>query len=212
MAAAARRADLVWLCVPNNPTGLRDADDAIERVIAATAGIAVIDGAYAEFTGERWAPWLERHPNLVVLGTLSKAFAVAGARVGYSLSSPELAAELHRRRPPGSLSSLSAAIGERALADPAWAQANVAAVSAERERLAAELETRGFRTVPSVTNFILAEYGRGALDLAERLMWEDGLVVRTYATSPTLNLYLRFTVRSPAENDRLLAALDRRLP
>ena len=98
---AAAGADVVWLCVPNNPTGRRDTDDEIEAVLEASAGVVVIDAAYAEFTGDRWAPWVERWPNLVVLGTLSKAFSLGGIRVGYAITAPPLAAELHRCRPPG---------------------------------------------------------------------------------------------------------------
>lgn len=212
MKSAARTANLVWLCVPNNPTGHRDPDNEIRAIIESTGAVVVLDGAYAEFTGDRWSTWLDEYPNLVVLGTMSKAFALAGARVGYSLSSPALAAELHKRRPPGSISTLSAALAERALAEPDWATANVEAVTAQRDSLAARLAGLGFEMSPTVTNFVLARVGPGARDLAENLMWEDGIVVRSFPETHTLNLYLRFTVRSPAENDRLITTLSRRLP
>jgi histidinol-phosphate aminotransferase len=210
-ASAAPNADLVWLCVPNNPTGNRDSDEAVRTILDAARGVVVLDAAYAEFAGDRWAPWLDEYPNLIVLGTMSKAFALAGARVGYSLSSPELAAELHRRRPPGSISSLSAALAERALGDPQWALANVGRVRSERDRLAERLSDLGFDVFPTITNFVLARFGPDARDLAEALMWEDGLVVRAFPPSSTLELYLRFTARSPAENERLFSTLSRRL-
>ena len=211
MALAAPRADLVWLCVPNNPTGNRDTDEDIRGVIEATDGVVVLDAAYAEFSGDTWTPWLDQYPNLIILGTMSKAFALAGARVGYSLSSPELAAELHRRRPPGSISSLSAALAERALGDPQWAAENVGRVVAERQRLADRLGGLGFEMFPTITNFVLAKVGPEARGIAEKLMWEDGIVIRSFPTGSTLEFYLRFTVRSPAENDRLISTLDRRL-
>jgi histidinol-phosphate aminotransferase len=211
MIPAAAEADLVWLCVPNNPTGHRDPDANLRAIIEATPGVVVLDAAYAEFSADRWAPWLEEYPNLIVLGTMSKAFALAGARVGYSLSSPELAAQLHRRRPPGSISSLSAALAQRALGEPAWAAANVARVVAERQKLADRLGDLGFEMSPTITNFVLAGVGNDARSLAETLMWEDGIVVRAFPVGSTLEFYLRFTVRSPGENDRLISTLDRRL-
>ena len=79
--------------------------------------MVVIDAAYAEFTGDRWA-WVERWPNLVVLGTLSKAFSLGGIRVGYAITAPPLAAELHRCRPPGKRVIVIAAIASRRCAGP----------------------------------------------------------------------------------------------
>lgn len=210
-AEAARRADLTWLCVPNNPTGNRDSDGDLRTILESAGGMVVLDAAYAEFSGDRWAPWLDEYPNLIVLGTMSKAFALAGARVGYSLSSPELAAGLHRQRPPGSISSLSAALAERALAEPKWATDNVERIRVERGRLAAELGELGFETFPTVTNFVLTRVGPHARGLADTLMWEDGIVVRAFPEDSTLEFYLRFTVRSPAETDRLISTLSRRL-
>lgn len=211
LTEAAKEADLVWLCEPNNPTGQRDPDEDVRSLIEAASGIVVLDGAYSEFTGDRWSPWIAEYSNLVVLGTLSKAFALAGARVGYSLSTPELAADLHRRRPPGSISTISAALAERALADPDWARRNVDSVARERDRLALSLAELGFETSETVTNFVLARVGSKAHQLSETLMWEDGLVVRSFPTGHSLDLYLRFTVRSPQENERLISTISRRL-
>lgn len=211
MVGAAAGADLVWLCVPNNPTGNRDSDGAIRTIIESTEATVVLDAAYAEFTGDNWASWLSDYPNLIVLGTMSKAFALAGTRVGYSLSSPERAAALHRRRPPGSVSTLSAAIALRALGEPEWAKENVAQVTAERARLGRQLSRLSLETLPTTTNFVLARVGSEAHELAQTLMWEDGIVVRSFPSSKTLNLYLRFTVRSPDENARLISALSRRM-
>ncbi len=135
LADAAATADLTWLCVPHNPTGRREPDQAIAAVIEAASGTVVVDAAYAQFAGDRWAPLVERHRNLVVLHTLSKAFGLAGIRVGYSLSSPELAARLHAVRPPGSISTGSAALAIRALAEPGLAVSNVASIVAERDRM-----------------------------------------------------------------------------
>ena len=208
LVRAAAGADLVWLCVPNNPTGRRDADADLDAVIEAAAGVVVVDAAYAEFAGDRWADRLDRHPNLIVLHTLSKAFGLAGIRVGYSLSSVDLAVRLHRVRPPGSISTLSDALGIAALERPERAAATVEAITSERERLAGLLGNLGLDPLASTANFLLSEIGPGAHDLEQSLL-EEGLVVRRFA--PPLDHYLRFTVRTPDQDDRLVAALQRRL-
>ncbi len=212
-AAVAERAaasDLLYLCQPHNPTGQRAPDDEIEQVVAAAGGIVVLDAAYAEFTGDRWAPWLERHPNLVVLHTLSKAFGLASIRVGYSLASAELTRRLEALRPPGSISAVSAALAIRALGEPEVAKSNVAMIVEERSRLAQRFTALGFRVIPSDTNFLLCEVGPHAPDL-ERALMNEGLVVRSYAAG-ALTEYLRFTVRTAAQHDRLIDAIERNLP
>jgi histidinol-phosphate/aromatic aminotransferase/cobyric acid decarboxylase-like protein len=96
--------------------------------------------------------------------------------------------------------------------EPEWAAANVARVAAERQALADRLGDLGFEMSPTTTHFVLAGIGNDARSLAETLMWEDGIVVRSFPVGSTLEFYLRFTVRSPEENDRLISTLDRRLP
>ncbi len=210
LARAAAANDLVYLCQPHNPTGQRAPDEEVEEVVAAGGGVVALDAAYAEYTGDRWAPWLERHPHLVVLHTMSKAFGLASIRVGYSIASPELTARLESLRPPGSISAVSAALAIRALGEPELAKANVAAVAAELERFAGALAGAGFRVLPSATNFLLCEVGPRARHL-ERALLAEGLVVRSFGSGP-LTEYLRFTVRTAAEHDRLLDAIERNLP
>ena len=89
---AARNAGVVWVCRPGNPVGAGPDDADLEAIIAGTAGIVVLDAAYSEFAGERWADAVGRFPNLLVLHTLSKAYGLGGARVGYALGHPDLIA------------------------------------------------------------------------------------------------------------------------
>ncbi len=206
----AREVDLLWLCVPNNPTGVRLDDATLAELVAGAPGIVVLDAAYAEISGDRWGAWISRHPNLVVCHTLSKGFGLAGIRVGYALATPELVATLDAVRPPGSISSLSALLAERALDDPARMTRRVARIVRERSRLAELLAGLGFRVLPSAANFLLCEVGSAAPEVAERLLTE-GLVVRTFPADGPLDGYLRFTVRSPEEDDRLVDALERAL-
>lgn len=210
IVAASRSAAVTWLCVPDNPTGLRPRNESIAEIVAATPGIVVIDAAYAEFAGDDWAPWVGRHRNLIALHTLSKAFGVAAIRVGYALAAPHLIDAIDAVRPPGSISSLSVQVATAALGRADHMRCQVAAIVAERDRFATLLAGLGFRVVPSQANFLLCEAGEGAQRLADGLMGE-GLVVRRYPAGSPLERYLRFTVRSPAENDKVTAALERRL-
>ncbi len=210
MIDEARDADVTWVCTPNNPTGACVDDETVQALIAATDGIVVVDAAYAEFSGDRWGPWVERRHNLLVLHTLSKGFGVAGIRVGYGLGHPDLIDAIDAVRPPGSISSLSADVAVAALADPDRMQNRVASIVAERERWAAELGAIGLRVMPSQTNFLLCDVGPAAQKIGAELAG-IGLVVRTYAADGPLGEYLRFTVRSPSDNARLRTALEARL-
>ncbi len=210
MISAARGAELTWLCVPHNPVGDRLGDDALEAIITAAGGLVVVDAAYAEFAGDRWGEWVDRHESLVVLHTMSKAYGLAGIRVGYSVSSPAVAQALHRVRPPGSVSSTSQALAVAALCDPGWLGENVAAVVADREDLAASLAGIGLAVLPSATNFVLTRVGPQARPLMQRLIGR-GLVVRAFPSEGPLAEYLRFTVRTPRDHARLVSAIQEEL-
>lgn len=208
---AARDADVTWVCVPDNPSGARLPNETIEQIIAATDGIVVLDAAYAEFAGDAWAPWVERHDNLLVFHTMSKGFGLGGIRVGYGLGHPDLIDAIDAVRPPGSIASLSMEIAIAALGEPERMRKQVAAILTERATLDERLRSLGVEPLPSHTNFLLCRVGPGARTAGEKLMGE-GLVVRMYPADGPLAEHLRFTVRSPAENDRLIAALERTLP
>ena len=204
-------AALTWLCVPNNPTGDRISDAEIVQIIDRSAGIVVIDAAYAEFTGDRWGPWIDRHERLLVLQTLSKGFGLAGARVGYAIGNPTLIDAIDRVRPPGSISTVSATLAIAALAEPQRMQRAVDDIIAERERLFAMLRELGLDVRPSEANFLLTRIGPDAAALAAGLI-REGLVVREFPHIPQLQDHLRFTVRSPVDNDRLIETIERIRP
>lgn len=208
---AARDADLVWICAPNNPIGNGVSDDAVDAVVAATDGVVVIDAAYAEFAGTDWSSRVDRHHNVIVLRTLSKAFGIAGARVGYAMAHPDLIAAIDAIRPPGSISSVSVEIAIAALSRPELMDQTVREIQTLRSELAESLANLGFRTLPSQTNFVLCEVGPHAHDLAAKLM-NDGLVVRKFPAGGALAEYLRFTVRTRNAHQRLTTTLERYLP
>ena len=215
--AAARSAAVVWLCSPNNPTGLAEPDGAIERLLVdvatdATADgrqppIVVLDEAYAEFVDASLLPLRLAHPNLIVVRTASKAYALAGLRVGFAVARPETIARMAPYRPPGSVSTVSVTVVTEALLRPEAMRANVARVAAERERLAARLVLAGWAVGPSVTNFLLVSFAdTSAAAAAADALLRRGLVPRTFGARHPLASSLRLTVRDAAENDRLIAA------
>jgi histidinol-phosphate aminotransferase len=214
---AARDAALLWLCSPNNPTAQAEPDGAIATLlghIAADAAqdgrsrpIVVVDEAYAEFAGQSSDDLRFDHPNLITIRTASKAYALAGLRVGFAIARPELVAQMNPIRPPGSVSTASVTVVTEALHDDDLAAANVARVATERARLSAALRDAGWSVGPSVTNFLLVDLRSvdHATAAAEALL-RRGLVPRTFPESHPLADHLRLTVRSLEENDRLIAA------
>lgn len=208
---AAQTSDVTWLCVPNNPTGDRVDDETIASIIDQAKGLVVIDAAYSEFAGDVWAPWVERYDDLIVMHTMSKAFGLAGLRVGYSISSPKVADRLDAVRPPGSISSMSAELATIALGEPQRMHRLVERLAKEKVRMADALTQLGIGPRPSETNFLLSDVGPQSSVVAEQLM-SLGLVVREFPDDHPLANFLRFTVRTPNENDRLVDALWRQLP
>jgi histidinol-phosphate/aromatic aminotransferase/cobyric acid decarboxylase-like protein/imidazoleglycerol phosphate dehydratase HisB len=179
---------LTFTCRPNSPLG--------ELAELPAARPLVVDEAYFEYCGETALPLIEGG-DVIVLRTFSKAFALAGARVGYALSSPELAQELYARQAPAPVTSLSAALAVAALASPP----DVRPVVEERERLASSLRAIGLAPLPSSANFLFVPV-EDAHELSERLL-RQGLVVRAYDDG------IRITVRDRADDDVLVETLAR---
>ncbi len=167
----------------------------------------VVDEAYAEFAGETLIPLRSRFNNLVVVRTASKAYALAGLRVGFAVAAPATLARVALFRPPGSIGTISETVVTRALLDAEEMHENVARVARERVRLADALTAIGWPPYPSVTNFLLVDLGtpdRAGL-VADGLL-RRGLVPRTFGADHPLARCLRITVRAADENDRLIDA------
>jgi histidinol-phosphate aminotransferase len=210
--ALARGARIVFLCSPANPTGQAIALADIAALARALAGIAlvVVDEAYGDYSDvASAATLLAAHPNLAVLRTLSKAHALAAARIGTLLAAPELIALLRNCQAPYPLPAPCVALALEALAPDALARTRdrVAATCRERERLRAALASApGVRRVyASQGNFLLARF-EDAGAAHERLL-SRGVVVRDMRATTQLQDALRITVGAPAENDAVVEAL-----
>jgi histidinol-phosphate aminotransferase len=204
---------IVYLCSPNNPTGNAFSLEALETVCAALDGKAIvaIDEAYIEWSGrESLAAWLERFSTLAVLRTLSKAHALAGARVGTLLAHPDLIELARRVIPPYSLAQPTIEAALRALepGELARSRARIAALLAEREYLRGRLERSPLvaKIWPSDANFLLIDC-RDADGFMRRSM-AGGAIVRDLRSNPALPASLRVSVGTRAQNDALLASLE----
>ena len=213
--AKARNPKLVFLCAPSNPAGSDIALDEIERVVTALRGqaLVVVDEAYVEYAQRPSATTLlATHANLAVLRTLSKAHALAAARIGTLIAAPELIAVLRRCQAPYPVPTPCAELAVQALQPAALARTaeRVATVIAERERLFAALPSLpGVRRVyRSAGNYLLVRFAdaQAAFDT----LLDAGVVVRDQRAAPQLGDALRISIGSPEENDRVLAALSAR--
>ncbi|MBK6597715.1 MAG: histidinol-phosphate transaminase [Proteobacteria bacterium] len=211
-AALTPSVKLLYLCSPNNPTGNRLADDDIDRVLDLCAGrsLVVLDEAYVEFsTGNSRTADLARHPQLVILRTLSKAHGLAGARVGAVLASAAIIGLLRKIIPPYAMAQLTIEAAAAALEPAALAvtQSRIAHLVRERQLLAANLAPLACVTKvwPSDANFLLVEFVDAAAALAA--IRQAGLIVRDVRSMPGLQRALRITIGSPEQNARVLASL-----
>ncbi|MBI4660799.1 MAG: histidinol-phosphate transaminase [Verrucomicrobia bacterium] len=204
---AASPARAFFLTSPNAPTGVGFSNAELERVLAAFRGLLVVDEAYAPFADENAIPLLTRHPNLVVVRSLSKAYALAGLRVGYALAQPEIIGLLDRVRDSYNVNRLSQVAALAALGDQAYYDGVIARVKATRDRGAADLaQRRGWFTYPSQANFIFTEprNGRGeagpaVAKAAYDFLFARKVLVRHFPSHALTAPFLRLSVGTDAE-------------
>ena len=200
---AAQQPDIVFLCSPNNPTGTALDPAVVDAVLEVAPGMVVVDEAYAEFShSPSLLPSLTGHPRLVVTRTMSKAFAFAGARVGYLAADPAVVDALRLVRLPYHLSGLTQAAALAALRHADATLAQVAQLRADRDRLVNELRGMSFEVVDSDANFVLfGKFGD------QRVAWQElldrGILVRDVG----LDGWLRVSVGTSGECDSFLAAV-----
>lgn len=197
---------------PNAPTGRLLPLAEIERLLAANReSVVVIDEAYIDFGGESAVPLVARHPQLLVTRTLSKSHGLAGLRVGYAVGQTPLIEALVRVKDSFNSYPLDRFAQAGALAsieDADYVRASCARVVASRERLVAALKDRGFEVVPSAANFIFARHPAHAGVALAQALRERGIIVRHFARPERIAPYLRITIGTDAQCDRLIEALD----
>jgi histidinol-phosphate aminotransferase len=203
----ASKADLTIVCSPNNPTGCVINSRDLASLLRNTRGLIVVDQAYLEIGGENFVPLLREHKNLVILRTFSKAMAMSGLRVGYCLAAPELVREFNKARVPYSLNFFSMMAAEVTLQNLHLFEPLVEAIQQERNRLFEEIgKIEGLRPVPSTANFFAVRTTIPPKQLFEEL-YARGILIRDISTAPMLSEYVRISVGTPQENDKLMAAL-----
>jgi histidinol-phosphate aminotransferase len=198
-------AQLFLICRPNAPSGTLPALTDVQRLVESRPdALVVVDEAYADFAAGNALGLVGSSPNLVVLRTLSKSYSLCGLRVGFALTTPDLAAQLHKVRDSYNLSAVAQAGGQAALLDQKHFADNREKILGSRIRLIAGMRERGYQVAESHTNFVLATKS----GVPQRSVFEDlrdqGVLVRWF---PSLPDSIRITVGTDAELDRFFAVL-----
>jgi histidinol-phosphate aminotransferase len=215
-AIATSTASVFFLTSPNAPTGVGFSNADLERILGAFRGVLVVDEAYAPFARENAVPLLARHPRLVIVRTLSKAYALAGIRVGYALAEPGLIGLLDRVRDSYNVNRLSQAAALAALGDPEYYRGMVARVQATRDaNLARFASARGWFTYPSQANFLFTEprdargeSGPAVAKAAYDFLVSRRVLVRHFPSHALTASFLRITVGTEGEMSVLHESLD----
>ena len=203
--AFSHRPDVVFVCSPNNPTGNAQPLDAVIELATHGSALVVVDEAYVEFGGETALSLVARFPNVVVVRTFSKAFALAGARIGYCLASSDVVHDLRRVRLPYHLSAITQAAGLVALDHRDDAIAILDEIRSQRARILATLPSMGVTAYPSDANFVLFRPSEPPRETWHALL-DRGVLVRDL--SSVVPDTLRVTAGTADEVDRFLEALQ----
>ena len=219
LSAQLQAGDLVWIGQPNNPTGALVDPAALKQRVSAHPQVDwAIDEAFIDFVegAESAARW--ELPNLIVIRSMTKFYALAGLRLGYAVLAPERAVAFARLLPEWSVNALAAAAGSALLSDPdlaAFAKRTREHIGCERRRLSEALHGLGLRVFDSAANYLLLrlpDAGPRAADLASGLLHAEGIAMRVCSNYGGLDgHYLRIAVRTEPENRRLLEAMTRLL-
>ncbi|MEL6916311.1 MAG: histidinol-phosphate transaminase [Bacteroidota bacterium] len=200
---------LVFLCSPNNPTGNSFSEEHIHKLLTNFSGLVVLDEAYIDFSKkESWVNRLWKYPNLIVTQTLSKAYGMAGIRLGVCYASKEVIAILNKIKPPYNVNELTQQRAVERLVDTDLVVSEVSKILEEKDKLKKALKPIKFieHVYPSDANFILVKVDYAHKRYAQLL--ERGIVVRNRTTQPLCENTLRFTIGTKEENRELVGALN----
>ena len=199
---------IIFLCSPNNPSGNSFSDDKIQKIVENFEGLVVIDEAYIDFSSqESWLKKLKKYPNLIITQTLSKAFGMAGIRLGICYASEEIIEVLNRIKPPYNVNELTQQRAKERLLKIEDVQSEITTILKERTKLEKALERVIFisKIYPSDANFVLVKVDDATIRYNQLI--SKGIVVRNRSTQRLCENTLRFTVGTEMENMKLINAL-----
>ena len=208
MADVNENTKIIFLCSPNNPTGNSFSDESVVYLLQNFKGLVVIDEAYIDFSNkESWINELDEYPNLVITQTLSKAYGLAGIRLGICYASTEVISVLNKIKPPYNVNELSQKRALERLADTDKISAEIASIIRQREDLLEVLLHVEFvkKIYPTEANFILVKVDDANKRYAELIA--KGIVIRNRTTQPLCGNCLRLTVGTELENRKLMEVL-----
>jgi histidinol-phosphate aminotransferase len=200
-------APLKLLVNPNSPTGTHHGTMSVERVLARSGGVVVLDEAYVDFAPESQLGLIRKHPNLLILRTMSKSYALAGMRIGFALGNPELIAALDEVKDSYNMDRLAIVAAVAAIEDEAHHRKIVDYVVSERAWLEEQLREDGFEHSPSAANFVFVKPAlRSSAAAVADALRERRILIRHYDHEPIAG-WLRITVGTRDQHLKLLAAL-----
>ncbi|MEA2477977.1 MAG: histidinol-phosphate aminotransferase [Actinomycetota bacterium] len=199
--------DIIIVCSPNNPTGDVTPRSAVRALLEESPGLVIVDEAYGDFAGDDASArsLIKDHPNLVITKTFSKAWRLAGVRIGYLMAHEDVISDLMRVRLPYHLSVPTQVVGRAALRHAGETLRFVHAICEERDRIAIELQALGLKTYPSQANFVLFEVDDPEETWGE-LIHRD-ILVRAYPSVPRLEHCLRVTAGLAEETEAFIGAM-----
>jgi histidinol-phosphate aminotransferase len=189
----AEHSKLTAICQPNNPTGVLFDAAAVKRILRESAGIVMLDEAYADFCSSNMLRDVMESERAIDVRTFSKAYGIAGLRAGFAVSRREVVDELRSFRTPFGLNAFSEAVASRALDNKSWVTGAVARMKTEREYLRPRLESLGFKVYSSDCNFLLCKVPQDGPSLVASLR-SEGVAIRDCNTYPLLQNHVRITI------------------
>ena len=209
LASITKDSKIIFLCSPNNPSGNAFSQEKIKAIVEGFDGLVVIDEAYIDFSGqESWLEKLQLYPNLIITQTLSKAFGMAGIRLGVCYASKEIIEVLNRIKPPYNVNELTQQRAKERLSKFDEVQEEIKDILEQRKKLETELQQISFisKIYPSDANFILVKVDDANLRYDQLI--SKGIVIRNRTTQALCENTLRLTVGTKAENKKLMEALQ----
>ncbi|MGO4906341.1 histidinol-phosphate transaminase, partial [Flavobacterium sp. W20_MBD1_R3] len=199
---------MIFLCSPNNPSGNSFSDESVAYLLQNFKGLVVIDEAYIDFSKkDSWSNELDEYPNLIITQTLSKAYGLAGIRLGICYASAEIISVLNKIKPPYNVNELTQKRALERLADPDKIKAEITSIIDQRELLLKVLQDIKFikKIYPTEANFILVKVDDANKRYGELIA--KGIVIRNRTTQPLCDNCLRFTIGTEQENRKLIEML-----